>query len=117
VLTSSLEGDTRDQVMHLLRAEIRGWQDYKTDYLDAAQLAVDMYPDAGLDLETQKVTAEVNLDLMYSDVTDEFGFAWFTDETITSNIALFAELGIEGAEASLFDRSLLEEIFADGPTI
>ena len=117
VLTSSLEGDTRDQVMHLLRAEIRGWQDYKTDYLEAAQLAVDMYPDAGLDLETQKVTAEVNLDLMYSDVTDEFGFAWFTDDTITSNIALFAELGIEGAEPSLFDRSLLEEIFADGPTI
>ena len=117
VLTESLSGDTRDQVLHLLRAEILGWQDYRTDYEEAAQLAVDMYPDAGLDLETQQVQAEVQLDIMYSDVTDENGFAWFTDETIESNVALFADLGIEGATAELFDRSLLEEIYADGPTI
>ena len=117
VLTESLEGDTRDQVLHLLRAEIRGWQDYRTDYAEAAQLAVDMYPDAGLDLETQQVQAEVQLDIMYSDVTDENGFAWFTDETIDDNMELFADLGITGATAELFDRSLLEEIYADGPTI
>ena len=117
VLTESLSGDTREQVLHLLRAEILGWQDYKTDYADAAQLAVDMYPDAGLELETQQVQAEVQLDIMYSDVTDEDGFAWFTDETIDSNVALFADLGITGATAELFDRSLLEEIYADGPTI
>ena len=117
VLTESLEGDTRDQVVSLLRAEILGWQDYKTDFLEAAQLAVDMYPDAGLDLETQQVQAEVQLDIMYSDVTDEFGFAWFTDESIPANLALFEELGITGADESLWDRTLLEEIYADGPTI
>lgn len=117
VLTESLSGDTREQVLHLLRAEILGWQDYKSDYEAAAQLAVEMYPDAGLDLETQQVQAEVQLDIMYSEVTDESGFAWFTDETIDSNVALFADLGIEGAGAELFDRSLLEEIYADGPTI
>ena len=118
VLTTSLEDpETRAQLVSLLRAEIRGWQDYKTDFLEAAQLAIDMYPDAGLDLETQEATAEVNLDLMYSDVTDEFGFAWFTDEVVETNIALFADLGIEGADASLFDRTLLEEIFAEGPVV
>ena len=117
VLTSSLEGDTRAQVISLLRAEIRGWQDYQTDYLEAAQLAVDTYPDAGLDIETQKVQSEVQLDIMYSDVTAANGFAWFTDETIEENVALFADLGITGASADLFDRSLLEEIYADGPTI
>jgi ABC-type nitrate/sulfonate/bicarbonate transport system substrate-binding protein len=117
VLAESLEGDTRDQVVRLLKAEILGWQDYKTDFLDAAQLAVDMYPDAGLDLETQQVQAEVQLDIMYSDVTDEFGFAWFTDESIPENLALFEELGITGADETLWDRSLLEEIYADGPTI
>ena len=36
VLTESLQGDTREQVLHLLRAEIRGWQDYRTDYAEAA---------------------------------------------------------------------------------
>lgn len=117
VLTESLSGDTRGQVIQLLRAEIRGWQDYRTDFLEAAQLAVDLYPDAGLDIETQNVQAEVQLDIMYSDVTDEFGFSWFTDETIDENMVLFSDLGIEGATPELFDRSLLEEIFADGPTI
>ena len=75
VLTESLQGDTRAQVVSLLRGEIRGWQDYKTDYDEAAELAVEMYPDAGLDLETQRDQAKVQLDIMYSDVTDEFGFA------------------------------------------
>jgi NitT/TauT family transport system substrate-binding protein len=116
VLSSSLEDD-RDRVVALLRAEIRGWQDYQTDHAEAAQLAVDEYPDAGLDLETQQVQAEVQLDIMYSDVTAESGFAWFTDEVVEENMALFTDLGIEGATPDLFDRSLLEEIYADGPTI
>jgi NitT/TauT family transport system substrate-binding protein len=117
VLTENLTGDTREQIKSLLRAEIRGWQDYRTDYLEAAQIAVDMFPDAGLDIETQNLQAEVQLDIMYSDITDEFGFAWFTDELVADNMVLFEELGIEGATPELFDRSLLEEIYADGPTI
>lgn len=118
VLTTNLEDPTtRAQIVALLRGEIRGWQDYQTDFLEAAQLSIDLYPDAGLDLETQEAQAEVQLDIMYSDVTEEFGFAWFTDEVVESNVALYGELGIEGVEPSLFDRSLLEEIFADGPTI
>jgi ABC-type nitrate/sulfonate/bicarbonate transport system substrate-binding protein len=117
VLTESLLDDRREQIVKLLRAEIRGWQDYKTDYAEAAELAVSMYPDAGLDLPTQQAQAEVQLDIMYSDVTDENGFAWFTDEVVENNMVLFTDLGITGATPELFDRSLLEEIFADGPTI
>ena len=117
VLTDSLTGDKRDQVKHLLRAEIKGWQDFEKDYTAAAKLAVDKYPDAGLDLPTQQDQAKVELDIMYSDVTKENGFAWFTDETIDTNLALFTDLGIAGASKDLFDRSLLEEIYADGPTI
>jgi ABC-type nitrate/sulfonate/bicarbonate transport system substrate-binding protein len=117
VLTENLTGDTREQIKSLLRAEIRGWQDYRTDFLEAAQIAVDMFPDAGLDIDTQNLQAEVQLDIMYSEVTDEFGFAWFTDELVDANMVLFEELGIEGATPELFDRSILEEIYADGPTI
>lgn len=117
VLTEALEDERRDLIRSLLRGEIRGWQDYRTDYEEAAELAVARYPDAGLDPEVQRVQAEVQLDLMYSDVTDEHGFAWFTDEVVDTNVALYEQLGIEGAGAELFDRSLLEEIFAEGPTI
>ncbi|MFT3851645.1 MAG: ABC transporter substrate-binding protein [Ilumatobacteraceae bacterium] len=117
VLESSLTGDKRELVKQLLRAEIRGWQDYQTDYLDAAKLAVSMFPDAGLDLPTQEAQAKVQLDIMYSDVTAENGFAWFTDETVADNLKLYEQLGITGATADLFDRSLLEEIYAEGPKI
>jgi ABC-type nitrate/sulfonate/bicarbonate transport system substrate-binding protein len=117
VLTESLQDERRDQILRLLRAEIRGWQDYRTDHAEAAELAVELYPDAGLDLATQREQAVVQLDVMYSDVTDEHGFAWFTDELVEENMALFADLGITGATPELFDRSLLEEIFTDGPTI
>jgi len=117
VLTENLTGDTREQIKSLLRAEIRGWQDYETDYEESAQVTVDMFPDEGLDLETQLAQSKVQLDIMYSDVTKENGFAWFTDETIDSNMVLFADLDIAGVTPELFDRSLLEEIFADGPTI
>lgn len=117
VLAESLEDDEkRAQVKSLLRAEILGWQDYKTDYMEAAQLTVDTYPDAGLDLETQQKQAEVQLDIMYSEVTDENGFAWFTDEGVEENIELFELLETE-ASADMWDRSLLEEIYEEGPTI
>ena len=117
VLTEALGDDRRDQILRLLRAEIRGWQDYRSDFEEAATLAVERYPDAGLDPEVQRIQAEVQLDLMYNDVTDEHGFAWFTDEVVDENLTLLDDLGIAGVDAALFDRSLLEEIFADGPTI
>ncbi|MDY7099879.1 MAG: ABC transporter substrate-binding protein [Actinomycetota bacterium] len=117
VRAESLESDERDLIIALLRGEILGWQDYRTDYLEAAQLSVDTYPDAGLDLETQEVQAEVQLDLMYSELTDENGFAWFTDEGIAENLELFELLEVDAGGEDMWDRSLLEEIFADGPTL
>ncbi|MFT4211531.1 MAG: ABC transporter substrate-binding protein [Microbacterium sp.] len=115
VLRSSLEDpDTRQEIVDLIRADAEGWQLYRDDTDAAAELAVEMYPDAGLDLETQKIQARVQLDLMFSDVTDEYGFGWFTDEEIASNLELFTVLGID-ADESLWDRSILEEIYADGP--
>ena len=116
VLRSSLEDDaTRDQIIRLMRADAQGWQAYQDDPQSAAELTVEMFPDAGLDLETQETQAEVQLDIMYSDVTEQHGFGWFTDEQVTENLALFELLGIEGGTEDLWDRSLLEEIYKDGP--
>lgn len=116
VLRSSLEDEqTRDQIVRLLRADAQGWQLYQEDPLSAAELVIEMYPDAGLDLATQEAQAEVQLDLMYSDTTDEFGFAWFTDEQIQENLRLFDLLGISGGSDDLWDRTLLEEVYQDGP--
>lgn len=117
VLRSSLEdARRRDQILRLFRGDARGWQLYRDDPRAAAALTLEMYPDAGLDLPTQEEQARVQLDIMYSDVTDEFGFGWFTDEQVQQNLRLYDLLGIEGATEALWDRSILDEVYRDGPT-
>jgi ABC-type nitrate/sulfonate/bicarbonate transport system substrate-binding protein len=114
VLRENLENEKRQDIVDLLRADFQGWQAYQEDPEAAAELAVEMYPDAGLDLGAQKLQADVQLDLMFNNVTEEHGFGWFTDEEVAENIELYKLLGIE-ADESMWDRSILEEIYADGP--
>jgi ABC-type nitrate/sulfonate/bicarbonate transport system substrate-binding protein len=117
VLRSSLQDEARrDQVIRLLRGDARGWQLYQDDPRAAADLAVRAYPDAGLDLETQQEQATVQLDVMFSQATEQFGFGWFTDDQVQENLRLFDLLGIEGATEQMWDRSILDEVYRDGPT-
>ncbi len=117
VLRSSLEDEAkRDRVIRLFRGDARGWQLYQDDPQAAAELAVKAYPDAGLDLETQRKQAEVQLDIMFSETTDQSGFGWFTDEQVQENLRLFELLDIEGATEAMWDRSILDEVYRDGPT-
>lgn len=117
VLRESLENEeTRDQIVRLIRGDAQGWQLYKEDPKAAADLVVEQYPDAGLDLATQQEQAEVQLDIMYSDATDQNGFGWFTDDQVQESLELFELLGIEGATEEMWDHSILDEIYADGPT-
>ncbi|WP_376870645.1 ABC transporter substrate-binding protein [Albirhodobacter sp. R86504] len=106
----SLE-NRRKEVLALLRGEILGWTDYQADTDAAAALTLEMFPDAGLDLETQRLQAEKQVPLMFSDVTQAQGFGWFTDESIAANIETLGILGRK-VTADLWDRSLLEEIHA-----
>jgi len=115
VLEDSL-AKKRDEVVKLLRGEIKGWQAYKADTDAAAELTLKMFPDAGLDLETQKVQAKEQLKLMFSPLTDEHGFGWFTDETVAANVKTLGMLD-KPVTADLWDRSILEEIYKDGTTL
>lgn len=103
----------RAELVALLKGEVRGWNDYLADTDAAATLTVERYPDAGLDLETQKLQAERQVPLMFSDLTDENGFGWFTEETVAANIETLALLGRE-VTPDLWDRSILEEVHASG---
>ena len=117
VLRSNLEDDaTREQILSLFRGDAQGWQIYKEDPAAAAALTVEKYPDAGLDLATQEAQAQVQLDIMYSSSTDENGFGWYTDDDVAENIELYGLLGIEGVDESLWDHSILDEVYANGPT-
>lgn len=117
VRRSSLkDAQRRDQIVRLFRGDARGWQLYRDDPGAAAELTVKAYPDAGLDLETQRKQADVQLDIMYSATTDRFGFGWFTDEQIEENLKLFELLGIRGGTRELWDHSILDEVYKEGPT-
>ncbi|WP_210528124.1 ABC transporter substrate-binding protein [Rubellimicrobium arenae] len=109
IATEDSLAQRRDEIVKLLRGEARGWQDYRKDPAAAAALTVEMFPDLGLDPEAQRIQAERQLPLMFTDVTDAHGFGWFTDESVEANIRTLALLGQE-VGPDLWDRSVLEEV-------
>jgi ABC-type nitrate/sulfonate/bicarbonate transport system substrate-binding protein len=101
----------RDEVVRLLRAEIRGWQDFVDDIDYATRLTVEKYAvDQGLNPEQQKLQAQAQLDLLVTPDTIAKGLFWMTEEKIRANLETMALLGIE-ADESLFSTALLEEIY------
>jgi NitT/TauT family transport system substrate-binding protein len=100
----------RAELVTLMSGEVRGWDAYRADTDAAAALTLEMYPDAGLDLETQKLQAARQVPLMFSDLTDTNGFGWWTDDTVAANIETLALLG-RTVTPDLWDRSILEEIY------
>lgn len=109
IATDDAIATRRADLVALLKGEVAGWNDYKADTDAAAALTVDMFPDAGLDLETQKLQAKQQVPLMFSDLTDAHGFGWWTDDTVAANIETLARLD-RTVTADLWDRSILEEV-------
>ncbi|WP_445285932.1 ABC transporter substrate-binding protein [Yoonia sp. 2307UL14-13] len=109
IATEDALANRRADLIALLKGEVMGWNDYLANTNLAAELTVKMFPDAGLDLEAQKLQAARQVPLMFTDLTEENGFGWFTDETIAANVETLALLG-QDVSTDLWDRSLLEEI-------
>lgn len=101
----------RPELVALMRGELRGWEAFRADTAAAAELTVAMFPDAGMDLPTQKLQADRQVPLMFSDLTDAHGFGWWSDESVEANIRTLAALGRQ-VTPELWDRSILEEIHA-----
>ncbi|MEM9754938.1 MAG: twin-arginine translocation pathway signal protein, partial [Pseudomonadota bacterium] len=98
------------ELIALLTGETRGWADYEADPAAAAQVTMDMFPDSGLDLETQLLQAERQVPHYFSPLTDEFGYGWFSEETVAGNINTLALLGRDVSE-DLWDRSIIEAVY------
>lgn len=109
IATQDSIANRRDELVGLMRGEVRGWQAYRADTDAAAALTVRAYPDAGLDLPTQQLQAARQVPLMFSELTDANGFGWWTDETVAANIETLALLG-RTVTPDLWDRSILEEV-------
>lgn len=113
IATDDSLANRRSDLIAMMRGEVMGWNDYKADPKAAAALTIELHPDQGLDLPTQELQAERQLPLMFSALTDEFGFGWFTDETVLQNVETLGLLGRK-VTADLWDRSILEEVHAQG---
>lgn len=109
IATTNSIATRRADLVALLKGETMGWSDYQTDPAAAAALTVDMFPDAGLDLPTQELQAARQMPLMFSNLTDQHGFSWFTEDTIAANIETLALLGRD-VRADMWDRSILEDV-------
>lgn len=109
IATEEAIANKRADLIALIKGEVMGWNDYLNNTDAAAALTVEMFPDAGLDLQTQKLQAARQVPLMFSDLTAENGFGWFTDDTVAENIETLALLDHD-VSADLWDRSFLEEV-------
>lgn len=111
IATDDSLANRRADLVALMRGEVRGWTDYQADPKAAAALTMEMFPDAGLDLQTQELQAELQVPLMFSDLTAAQGFGSWTDDTVAANIETLALLG-RTVTADLWDRSILDEVHA-----
>jgi len=109
IATEDSLANRRADLVALMTGEVRGWDAYRADTDAAAALTLEKYPDAGLDLETQKLQAARQVSLMFSELTDANGFGWWTDDTVAANIETLGLLG-RTVTLDLWDRSILEEV-------
>jgi NitT/TauT family transport system substrate-binding protein len=109
IATEDSLANRRAELVALMKGEVRGWDAYRENTDAAAELTLAMFPDAGLDLATQKLQAARQVPLMFSELTDANGFGWWTDETVAANIETLALLG-RSVTPDLWDRSILEEV-------
>lgn len=109
ITTHDSLANNRDQLIALMAGEVRGWNAYRADPDAAAALTVAAFPDAGLDLETQKLQAARQVPLMFSPQTDMHGFGWWSDDAVAANIRTLALLD-HTVTPDLWDRSILEAV-------
>lgn len=109
IATDDSLANRRAELVALMAGEVRGWDTYRADTDAATDLTLAMFPDAGLDPQTQRLQAARQVPLMFSDLTDANGFGWWTDDTVAANIETLALLG-RTVTPDLWDRSILEEV-------
>lgn len=108
----------RDRLKAALRAELRGWKDALRDPAGGAALAVDRYGRSlGLDLQAEAMQAVTENTLITSPETTVHGLMTLTPDRMERNVQVLRDLGNDVTQATLFDMSLLGEIYGEDPTL
>jgi ABC-type nitrate/sulfonate/bicarbonate transport system substrate-binding protein len=108
----------RDDIIGWFRGSIRGWDDAINDKANRKQyieLVTKKYgKNLGFSYASQAFQMDAQVPLMESDATKQHGLYWMDDADIDANIETLKYLNIE-ASRDIFDTSVLEEVYADGP--
>ena len=118
VVTKDYLASHRDAVEDFMKGEIEGWQAYVKDQTEAVDLTVNDYgKDQKLSVANQTEQAKLQLPLLETDTTKAHGLFWMSDEDIAANLATIKALNIAGADSSLFDTSVLQDIYNGASSI
>lgn len=111
--------DTRKTLEGVVKATAKGWDDALTDTDAAAELMVTgPGKDQNLDLEQQKLAMAEFVDLIRTPETETNGLLSMSPEGIAGNVATMEQIEVPGDDlTSLFDTSILEAVYADGPDL
>jgi ABC-type nitrate/sulfonate/bicarbonate transport system substrate-binding protein len=115
VRTADLNDATkRKQIVGLMTAESKGWQDALNDAQTAATLATNTYgKDLHLDLNQQVLESKAQNDLVADADTAAHGLFWMTPEKVTATINSLAIGGVV-ATASIFTNEILADVYRNG---
>lgn len=111
--------ESRELIKDLLKADLQGQLDMIEDPEAAAELTVDRYGDElGLELESERSTVDMAIELFYSPTTEEYGIGYMAGEEMeiamtTLNDILGTDMPTDGS--GYVDMSLLDEILAEDP--
>ena len=104
----------RKQLVGIVRATVRGWQDAVADPKRGATLAVTKYGKSfNLDQHAQELIAAKIAPLVATPETEKNGLFTMSKAGIDANIAAIKAVGVDVNADDLFDTSILKEAFGD----
>jgi ABC-type nitrate/sulfonate/bicarbonate transport system substrate-binding protein len=107
----------RERIKAMLEGEIRGWQIQTANPAIGLKLTLDNYGKSlGLNTKQQTLQGEQQNGLVESSVTKAHGLFWMSAADIAGTVASLKLTGSK-ASSSLFDNSLLKEIYAGKSTL
>lgn len=117
--TDAFLADNREKLKAFLYAEILGWTEAVNDPEAGATLAIENYCDVDFcpSIESSKLGAIAQALLISTEDTEANGLFTITDELQSETLASLAAAGLEIENSSLFDLSLLAEVYEEHPEL
>jgi len=117
ITTKSAASGKADEVKAVLAAILRGYQDFVADPAAAAALTIELYgTSAGLDDQVQALVAKNVAAIMVTPEVKESGLLTISADRQALTLATLEKGGV-GADAGLFDLTLLDQVLAAQPTL